>query len=42
MTYIKGTPIILDPTGPVYAAIGAGNLRAWSDAETVGHAELAN
>jgi hypothetical protein len=42
MTYIKGTPIILDPASALYSAIGAGNLRAWSDSEAVGHAGLAN
>ena len=43
MTYIfKGTPIILDPASALYSAIGAGNLRAWSDSEAAGHAGLAN
>lgn len=42
MAYIKGTPIILDPASALYSAIGAGNLRAWSDSEAVGHAGLAN
>jgi hypothetical protein len=28
-TYIKGTVIVLDPAGTVYAAIGVGNLRAY-------------
>ena len=41
-TFIKGTPIVLDPAGALYAAIGAGNLRAWADGEAVGHAGLAN
>jgi hypothetical protein len=43
MTYIKGTTIMLDPAGPVYAAIGAGNLRAWVQGQDdVGHGGLAN
>lgn len=29
LTFIKGTPIVLDPAGPLYAAIGAGNLRPY-------------
>ena len=41
-TFIKGTAIMLDPAGSLYTAIGAGNLRAWSDGEAVGHARLAN
>jgi hypothetical protein len=28
VTFIKGTPIVLDPAGVLYAAIRAGNLRA--------------
>jgi hypothetical protein len=28
-TFIAGTTIVLDPAGPLYAAIGAGNLRAY-------------
>ena len=27
VTFVKGTTIVLDPAGAVYAAIGAGNLR---------------
>jgi len=39
----KGTSIMLDPAGPVYAQIGAGNLRAFIDGQdTVGHAGLHN
>jgi len=35
--------IMLDPAGPLYTAIGAGNLRAWVDGQdTVGHAGLTN
>lgn len=28
-TFLIGTTIVLDPAGPLYAAIGAGNLRAY-------------
>ena len=38
----KGQVIMLDPASALYSAIGAGNLRAWSDSEAVGHAGLAN
>jgi hypothetical protein len=41
-TYIKGTTIILDPAGPVYAGIGAGNLRAYADTDATGHAATGN
>ena len=41
-TFIKGTVIELDPAGALFTAIGAGNLRAWSDAEAVGHAATSN
>ena len=41
--FIKGTPIMLDPAGSLYAAIGAGNLRAFVQGQDdVGHAALAN
>jgi hypothetical protein len=39
---LNGTAIVLDPAGSVFAAIGAGNLRAWADAEAVGHSGLSN
>ena len=40
---IKGTVNELDPAGPLYAAIGAGNLRAWvQGADDVGHQGLSN
>jgi hypothetical protein len=29
VNFMEGTVIILDPVGALYAAIGAGNLRAW-------------
>ena len=42
-TFIAGTTIVLDPTGALYAAIGAGNLRAYVQGQDdVGHAALAN
>jgi hypothetical protein len=31
--YARGQVIALDPAGPLYAQIGAGNLRAWSDGQ---------
>jgi hypothetical protein len=43
VTFIKGTPILLDPAGPVYTAIGAGNLRAYvAGQDDVNHAALAD
>jgi hypothetical protein len=43
MTFLVNTPIVLDPSGPLYAAIGAGNLMAWRDGtDAVGHATLSN
>ena len=34
---------MLDPAGPLYAAIGAGNLAAWIDGTSnVRHAALSN
>jgi hypothetical protein len=42
-TYIKGTPIVLDPAGALYTAIGAGNLRAYVQGQDDrGGAALAN
>ena len=41
-TYRAGQVIVLDSAGPLYAAIGAGNLRAWADTDAVSHAALAN
>jgi hypothetical protein len=42
-TLIAGTAIVLDPAGQVYAAIGAGNLRAYVQGQDdVGHAALCN
>ena len=42
-TYQPGTPLLLDSAGSLYAAIGAGNLRAFADGtDTAGHQGLAN
>jgi hypothetical protein len=41
-TYPRGSVISLDPAGSLYAAIGAGNLRAFADTDAVGHGGLAN
>lgn len=42
-TFIAGTAIVLDLTGPLYAAIGAGNLMAFRDGtDAIGHAATAN
>ncbi len=42
-TWQKGTTIILDPAGALYAAIGAGNLRAYVQGQDdVSHAALSN
>jgi hypothetical protein len=41
--FLSGTAIVLDPAGPLYAAIGAGNLAPWADGtSSVGHAALSN
>jgi hypothetical protein len=43
VTLLAKTPLYLESTGPLYAAIGAANLRAWTDgSENVGHAGLSN
>jgi hypothetical protein len=43
VTFLKGTPIVLDTAGSLYAALnGAGALRPLTDADTVSHAALAN
>ena len=36
VTYLKGQLIEVDSAGPLYAAIGAGNLRAWTGAQETG------
>lgn len=35
-------PVVADPAGALYAAIGSSNLRAWADTEAAGHLGLAN
>jgi hypothetical protein len=43
VTYASGQVIVLDPAGSLYAAIGAGNLRAWVEGQDgVGRPALAN
>jgi hypothetical protein len=42
VTFLAGQAIVLDPAGKLFAAIGAGNLRAWSDSEAAGHAAISN
>ena len=38
VTFLQGTPLILDPNGDLYAVIGATNLRAWIDGtDNTGH-----
>lgn len=42
-TFIAGTAIVLDSAGPLFAAIGAGNLRAYVQGQDdVGRAALSN
>ena len=42
-TYIKGTAIVLDPAGSLFTAIGAGNLRLFTQGtDDPGHAALGN
>jgi hypothetical protein len=33
VSYRKGTPIVLDPAGPLFTLIGSGNLRAFVDGQ---------
>jgi hypothetical protein len=43
LTFLEGTAIVLDPAGALYAAIGSGNLRAYTQGtDDVGHAALSN
>ena len=43
VTFLAGTPIILDPAGSLYPALGAGNLRPYLEGtDDVGQAALAN
>ena len=38
VTFLAGTPLWLDSAGGLYAVIGSGNLRAWTDGtDNVGH-----
>jgi len=38
VTFQAGTPLWLDSAGPLYATLGTGNLRAWTDGtDNVGH-----
>ena len=41
-TFTAGTTLVLDPAGPLYAAIGSANIRADTDTDAVGHAALSN
>ncbi len=42
-TFVRGQVIVADPAGALYAAIGAGNLRAYVQGQDdVGHAALSN
>jgi hypothetical protein len=41
-TFVKGTAILLDPAGPWYSAIGAGNLRAFVDGQDTRGAATSN
>jgi hypothetical protein len=43
VTYQAGTTLVLDPAGPLYAAIGRANLRTYVQGQDdVGHIALAN
>jgi len=43
VTFLKGTPIVLDPAGSLLAAIGSANLRAYVQGQDdVSHSGLAN
>jgi hypothetical protein len=33
VTFRRGTPLLLDPAGALYAAIGGSNLRAFTDTD---------
>ena len=42
-TFLAGTATVPDPAGPLFAAIGTGNLAAYRDGtDNVGHAALSN
>ena len=43
VTYPVGMAVVLDPAGTVFAGMGGGNLRAFTDGtDNVGHAALSN
>jgi hypothetical protein len=44
LVYLAGTPVVLDPAGALYSALGgATNLRAWVDGtDNNGHQALSN
>jgi hypothetical protein len=41
-TWLQGMELLLDPTGPLYTAIGAGNLVQITAVDDVGHSGLSN
>lgn len=41
-TWLQGMELLLDPTGALYTAIGAGNLTQISTGDDVGHSGLSN
>jgi hypothetical protein len=41
VTFLKGTPVVLDTGSALYTALSA-NLRPLTDADTVSHAALGN
>lgn len=41
-TWLQGMELLLDPTGKLYTAIGAGNLTQITSADDVGHSGLSN
>lgn len=42
-TFTEGQAILLDPAGPLFTAIGSGNLRAYMQGtDDVGHGALSN
>jgi hypothetical protein len=43
VSYPRNTVLLLDPAGPLFAQIGAPNLRAFTDGtDTIGHQGLAD
>ena len=41
-TWLAGMELLLDPSGPLFTAIGSGNLTLVSSADDVGHSGLSN